>query len=181
MHQHPNEAADKSAGPDAETIEFAQKIFDLVRAGDVARLQPLLAQRLPVNLRNHKGDSLLMLASYHGHIDTARLLLEHGADPELYNDQGQAPLAAAAYKGDAAMVELLLEHGANIDGAMPGGRTALMMAAMFNRCDVLDLLLARGASPEIRDSAGLSAVDVARIMGAPDTPIQLMKAAQREL
>jgi len=81
--------------PDAETIEFAQKVFDLVRAGDTQRLHPLLEQGLPTNLRNHKDHSLLMLASYHGHLDTARLLLDFGADPALCNDQGQAPLAGA--------------------------------------------------------------------------------------
>ena len=40
----------------------------------------LLASGLPANLRNHKGDTLLMLASYHGHLDAVRVLLEHGAD-----------------------------------------------------------------------------------------------------
>jgi ankyrin repeat protein len=97
----------------------------------------------------------------------------------LYNDHGQAPLTGATDKGDAAMVELLLEHGAHVEGAMPGTRTALMMAAMFNRCDVVDLLLTRGANPDARDGGGLSVLEAAHIMGAPDTPSQLMKARQQ--
>ena len=108
--------------PDAETIEFAQKVFDLVRAGDTQRLHPLLEQGLPTNLRNHKDHSLLMPASYHGHLDTARLLLDFGTDSALCNDQGQAPLAGAPYKGDAAMVSLLLEKG-NGCGRRNAGRT----------------------------------------------------------
>jgi len=77
---------------DQETLEFAQKVFEFVRSGHVEMLRPLLAQGLPANLRNQRGDSLLMLASYHGHLDTARALLEHGGDPELPNDMGQTPL-----------------------------------------------------------------------------------------
>lgn len=158
---------------DAETLEFAQKVFHLVRLGDTDILGPLLDQGVPPNLCNQKGDSLLMLASYHGHFGTARLLLEHGADPEIRNDMGQTPIAGAAYKGDLAIVKLLLERGANVEGAAPDGKTALMLAAMFNRTEVVELLLANGANFSARDSKGMSALDAARAMGAPDTAVQL--------
>src|SRR4051812_45625323 len=52
---------------EAETIEFAESIFQLVRSGDVARLIPLLERGVPANLRNDRGDTLLLMASYHGH------------------------------------------------------------------------------------------------------------------
>ncbi|WP_228527143.1 ankyrin repeat domain-containing protein [Noviherbaspirillum soli] len=61
---------------------------------------------------------------------------------------------------------------------MPGGRTALMVAAMFNRCDVVDLLLRHGAPADARDAGGLTALDVARIMGARDTPQQIAAALE---
>jgi hypothetical protein len=161
--------------PDEETIEYAQKIFHLVRIGDAETLGPLLAKGLPANLCNHKGDSLLMLASYHGHADAARALLEHGADPEMRNDHGQTPIAGAAYKGDLAMVRLLLEHGADVEGAAPDGKTALMLAAMFNRTEVVDLLLAHGANIDARDAGGLTALAAAQAMGAQDTAAQLAR------
>ncbi|MCR3783534.1 ankyrin repeat domain-containing protein, partial [Pseudomonas aeruginosa] len=68
---------------DMETQEFVHQLFDLARQGNSQRLEQLLQQGLPPNLRNHKGDSLLMLASYHGHADTVRLLLAYKADPDL--------------------------------------------------------------------------------------------------
>ena len=43
----------------------------------------MLEQGLPPNLGNHKGDSLLMLASYHGHAEAARLLPDFYADAAL--------------------------------------------------------------------------------------------------
>ena len=74
---------------DQETLEFFQAVFDLIRSGDAQALEPLLDKGLPANVCNHKGDSLLMLASYHGHLEATRLLLSRGADPELRNDQAR--------------------------------------------------------------------------------------------
>ena len=153
---------------DAETLDFLHGVLDSVRRGDAARIASLLERGLPPNLRDHKGDSLLMLAAYHGHHDTAAALLHHGADPELANDRGQTPLGGAVFKGDRAMVELLLAQGANVNGAGPDGRTPLMLAAMFNRLELLERLLERGADPGVRDATGTSAVEAARKMGAED-------------
>lgn len=158
---------------DAETLAFAQKVFQFARLGAAEHLGPLLEQGLPANLCNHKGDSLLMLASYHGHFDTARLLLEYDADPEIRNDHGQTPLAGAAYKGDLAMARLLVEHGADVNGASEDGKTALMLAAMFDRTEIVELLLKHGADAKARDANGMNAHEAASRMGAPRTCARL--------
>jgi uncharacterized protein len=164
---------------DADTLAFARRVFGHARAGRADELAELLGMGLPANLRNENGDSLLMLACYHGHVDAARVLLRHGGDPELANDRGQTPLAAAAFKGDLAVARLLLDHGAAVDGYGPDGRTALMTAAMFNRTEMVDLLLAHGADLKARDARGLDAQAAAQAMNAPDTPAQLARAARR--
>ena len=151
---------------DEATLAFVRRVFGYARAGVSAELAPLLAQGLPANLRNERGDSLLMLACYHGHVDAARLLLEHGADPDIMNDAGQAPLHGAAFKGDLDIATLLLDHGARVDAAGPNGKTALLFAAMFNRVDIARLLLARGADPLRLDADGNAILDAARKMGA---------------
>jgi uncharacterized protein len=150
----------------AETAEFADSIVHLVRAGDAPRLQDLLERGVDPNLQNDRGDSLLLLASYHGHLEAARVLLDHGAHPGRANARGQTPLAGAAFKDDAAMVELLLEHGADVDGAAPDGQTPLMLAAMYDREEIVDVLLSHGADPQVRDVQGLTARDYAARMGA---------------
>jgi uncharacterized protein len=151
---------------DRETYEQVQELFRLVRAGDTPRLARLLGMGLVPNLRDGKGDSLLMLASYNGHHELTRLLLEHGADPELANDRGQIPLAGAAFKGDAAMARLLLEHGADVDAPTPDGKTPLMFAAMFDRVEIMELLLEHGADPSLRTGDGATALTMAEGMGA---------------
>ena len=155
---------------DDATIAFAGRVFQYTRAGNVEELRPLLEAGLPANIRNDKGDSLLMLASYHGGAELARVLMQHGGDPELVNDRGQTPLAAAAFKGDLAVVKVLLAGGADVNGSGPDGRTALFTAAMFDRVDVLRHLLANGADPARRDSGGLTAAEAAHRMGALAAP-----------
>ena len=174
---------DRTAGPqglDEATLAFAARVFGYARGGLARELDELLAMGLPTNLRNEKGDTLLMLASYHGHAEAVRVLLERGADPALANDRGQTPLAGAAFKGDLQVARLLLEKGAAVDGRGDGGgRTPLMVAAMFNRTEIVDLLLAHGADPDARDGGGLTARTAAEAMGAPDTPVQLSRATHR--
>ena len=94
-----------------EQQAFAEQVFDRARQGDADMLRRLLENGLPANLRNHKGDTLVMLASYHGHLEATRVLLEHGADPLIANDNGQLPVAGAAFKGNLEMVRLLVEQG----------------------------------------------------------------------
>ncbi|MGU3359733.1 ankyrin repeat domain-containing protein [Methylobacterium sp. M6A4_1b] len=161
---------------DAGTLAFAARVFQYARMGHAEELAELFGQGLPANLRNDKGDSLLMLAAYNGQIAATRVILEHGGDPELANDRGQTPLAGAAFKGDMDIAGLLLARGAAVDGTGNGARTALMTAAMFNRTEMVALLLAHGADPDLRDGAGQTAATLAQSMGAEDTPAQLAGA-----
>ncbi|MGF6755748.1 ankyrin repeat protein [Paraburkholderia sp. GAS42] len=175
-HRNPSATPQPSTEVDPDLIEVAREVFELARRGDAATLAVVIEKGVPPNLRNEKGDSLLMLAAYHGHVDAVRTLAERGADPNLRNDNGQTPIAGAAFKGFKGVVETLLAHGADVEGASPDGRTALMIAAMFNRTEIVDLLIANGANPNARDAGGFTPLDAANKMGAPDTPAILAKA-----
>jgi uncharacterized protein len=58
-----------------------------------------------------------------GHTAVARLLLEHGADPNARQEGGFVPLHAAAQAADEKLYELLLAGGADQDAATDDGRT----------------------------------------------------------
>lgn len=94
MTNHPEPSPPAKPEIDPDLLEVAQEVFDLARRGDAAMLAAVIEKGVPPNLRNDKGDSLVMLASYHGHVDAVRTLLERGADPDLRNDNGQTPIAA---------------------------------------------------------------------------------------
>lgn len=160
---------------DDEAAEFAEQVFDVARRGDAAMLAALLAKGLPANLRNHNGDTLLMLAAYHGRVEAVKVLLEFKADPLIANDKNQLPIAGAAFKGSLNVVKALIDGGVPVDGASSDGRTALMLAAMFNRVEMVEYLLSQGANPKATDAQGATALAAAQTMGAADTAAQLQK------
>ncbi|MDE8667071.1 ankyrin repeat domain-containing protein [Pseudarthrobacter sp. H3Y2-7] len=123
--------------PDEETLALAEKLFQAARDGDTVLLAAYLDVGAPASMTNSAGDSLLMLAAYHGHAETVQLLLRHGADADTANDRGQTPLAGAAFKGYPDVAKVLLAAGADPDAGTPSARAA---AHMFARTEILDLL-----------------------------------------
>jgi len=85
---------------------------------------------IPKNLTNASGDTLLMLASYHGHAATAKMLLSTGADANVLNGRGQSPIAGAVFKGYDEVVRVLHEGGADVQVGQPN---AVDCARMFKR------------------------------------------------
>src|SRR5260370_24336142 len=95
--------------------ELQQLAFDFARNGKTELLVKMIRHGLPVNLSDDKGNSLLMLASYNGNLETTRALLLARADSNRRNNRGQTPLGGAAFKGYAEIVTLLLEYNADLD------------------------------------------------------------------
>ncbi|MFE6828809.1 ankyrin repeat domain-containing protein [Streptomyces sp. NPDC057690] len=125
-----------SEAPDPEVVELATKIFDLARGGRTEELVAYVDAGVPANLTNDRGDSLVMLAAYHGHADAVRALLARGAEADRINDRGQTPLAGAAFKGETDVIKVLLEAGADPSQGTP---SAVDTARMFDRAELLDL------------------------------------------
>ncbi|MGW0906720.1 ankyrin repeat domain-containing protein [Streptomyces sp. NPDC002853] len=125
-----------SEAPDPEVVELATKIFDLARQGDTAALAAYVDAGVPANLTNDSGDSLVMLAAYHGHADAVRALLERGGDANRANDRGQTPLAGAVFKGEDAVIRALLDGGADPAAGTP---SAVDTARMFAKTELVEL------------------------------------------
>lgn len=96
-----------------EELAFLHSTFDLARQGETEKLLALIGEGLPVDLTDHKGDSLLILASYSGHNDLARGLVERGATVDRLNDMGQSALTCAVFRQNAELTRFLLESGAD--------------------------------------------------------------------
>ncbi|WP_432052509.1 ankyrin repeat domain-containing protein [Streptomyces xiamenensis] len=126
---------------DPEVLQLAAKIFDLARDGDTDTVAAYVDAGVPPNLSNDKGDTLLMLAAYHGHATTVEALLQRGADPGRANDRGQTPLAGAVFKGETEVVRTLVAAGADPAAGQP---SAIDTARMFAKADLLELFGAAG-------------------------------------
>jgi ankyrin repeat protein len=122
---------------DPGVIELAGRVFDLARGGYTEELVAYVDAGVPVNLTNDKGDTLLVLAAYHGHPDTVSALLARGADHGRANDRGQTALAAAVFRQSTATVRHLLDAGADPDA---GGPSARATATFFELPEMTRLL-----------------------------------------
>lgn len=119
---------------DPRAVELAYQLIDHARAGETDAVAAFLDAGAPVDLTDPQGNTLLMLAAYHGHGETVRLLAERGADVNRLNDRGQSPVAGAVFKGEDEVVAVLREAGADLDAGTPSARAT---AEMFGKGDLL--------------------------------------------
>lgn len=123
----------------------------------------------PVDRLNDWGASALYMSCSNNHLDTALLLLQAGADPNLSCRLGGTPLFAAAIYGHYAMAELLLRSGAAVDSGDAEGSTPLMVAGQNNHVLLVSLLLEYGATAmRPREQNGNTALHIAVIRGNVD-------------
>ena len=119
---------------DPELVDLAHQLFDAARSGEAERVAAYVDAGVPVDLTDASGNTLLMLAAYHGHPGVVTALTARGADPDRLNDRGQSPLAGAVFKGEDAVVAALLQAGADPDAGTP---TARATAAMFGHPELI--------------------------------------------
>ena len=105
-------------------------MFDAAREGNKDVFAQALPRGLPANLTNDKGDSLVMLAAYHGHASLVELLIQHGADVNRLNDRGQSPLAGVVFKNEKECIEALLEGGADPEIGTPSALDATKVSSI---------------------------------------------------
>lgn len=92
----------------------ARELWRIAESGEIDELEAVLP-RADINARNEHGMTALMRAAYHGRVQMVRVLLEHGADPNLARNDNFTALSLAAFFGHAEIVEILLGYGAKTD------------------------------------------------------------------
>ncbi|KAH9000399.1 ankyrin repeat-containing domain protein [Lactarius akahatsu] len=127
----------------------------------VARL--LLEHGVDVDAPRPDHRTSLHVASYHGNIAIARLLLDRGANANAGGDR-ESPLHRVSYgkyksQDDGVRVaQLLLERGADVDASRSGGgadhQTPLHFASYYGNLAIAQLLLDCGAKSDALDDFG---------------------------
>src|SRR6267143_7002720 len=110
-------------------ISVAAAVGDQERVEQLLRKDAGLARRL-----DSARVSPLAYAAREGHLHIVRLLLEHGADPNLPEELAPDGLALywACCKNHLEIAELLLQHGANPNAGVDSSECCLTIGAIYH-------------------------------------------------
>jgi ankyrin repeat protein len=99
----------------------------------------------------YQGWTALHVATSRGLTEMAVLLLENGADPNIFIKPGwpeeSTALHMAVKRSKPAIAELLLKHGAKVDALNAYNNSALHLAAGIGSAEKVELLLGHDADP----------------------------------
>ena len=106
------------------------------------------ARELPLG-----GFTPLLFAARHGRIESARHLLDAGANVNETGPDGASVLVTASFSGHGALAAFLLERGAE-PNATGAGYAALHTAVLRADATLVRTLIAHGADPDVRLTGG---------------------------
>lgn len=155
--------------PPAESMLRYGTSTSLLRAVEADRadiVEALIGAGADKEVRDERGFVALIVATLQGSWKAARVLIEHGADTDVYGDMGNGVIHMAAHRGPADFMGFLLDRGLPINYQNHWGGTPLLEAAERDgRDEVIALLLERGADPAPRNNAGYTPLQLAARAG----------------
>jgi uncharacterized protein len=143
-------------------------VFEAAAFGRVERLHELVDTHGGlVRAFSPDGFTALHFAAFFGQPDSAKLLLERGADPSVRarNPMAVEPLHSAAASDQVEIARMLLDAGADPNARQERGFVALHAAAQNGSAELALLLLDRGADRTLRADDGRTAGDIAHEAG----------------
>ena len=152
------EVAAKAVGEENGMMSKADWKRTTPEGGWEAKVVQMLEQRYdPNGAAGMMEDQFSPLhhAVRHDHLSMCKILLKHGADPNLFSSCGDLDVGPLHEVKSAAICQLLLDAGAEVNAIGASGNTALMMAAGRGNARIVRMLLKAGADPTIYDTDGL--------------------------
>ena len=153
--------------------------FEAATVGDVETLHDLLhADPALLDARSPDDATALHFAAFFAQPETARLLVDHGADLHAVSPTfgGVTPLHSAAAGGSAEIVHMLLAAGADASARQSLGFTALHAAAQNGDAAMARDLLDHGATDEPTED-GRTALAIAEVQGHDEVAALLRERA----
>ena len=92
------------------------------------------------SLLNENANGLLLMASFSGHVDVVKYLVDHGAYIPADN---HSAIREASSSGHLEVVKYFVDHGANIHAH---NDSAVVMAFLKQHLDIVEYLVAHGAT-----------------------------------
>lgn len=156
----------QGVNPNATDSKGTPMLVLAVKDNSTGVIEVLLSNtNTDVDLSNKVGETPLMIASINGDLPLVKtLVLQKKA---MVDHVGWTPLHYACTKGHLNVAKFLIANGATVDSKSLNGTTPLMMAVQSGNEELIKYLLDKGADLQIRNSLGLSAIDIADIYDKP--------------
>ncbi|OED45215.1 hypothetical protein ACH42_05405 [Endozoicomonas sp. (ex Bugula neritina AB1)] len=131
----------KEINQDQAVQQLTNYFFAAVRTSDTKVINTFLKAGFPINAKNRKGYTALMVATYNGQPDAFNLLLAEGADPCLQDNRGNTALMAAIFRGEPKMAYRLMKTECDALKSNNAGQTAEEFARVFGQKKILEQLI----------------------------------------
>ena len=138
--------------------------------------QPILSSTPCVKAEESLKNLGLLIAARQGNTSIVSLLLNQGAEPDIYDESGASAINVASSCGATEVVGILLDAGADCESRDSTGRTPLIVAAANGHKAVVQRLLEAKAEWDLDDNSGMSALLHAVAGGHKDVIVELIKA-----
>ncbi len=138
-----------------------------INIADKTRIMSLLLNAgADPNIPGEDGDKLIfkLINNYDKRPESEvssmiKMILEHGANINIFDKYGYTPLMLAVRNLDTNLVSMLIKKGAEINRQNDDGSTALMFALSDNRkkrIEMMELLIDNGADVNLADRQGIT-------------------------
>lgn len=160
----------------SSAISFGEPLVDAAEAGDLDKVNELLAAGHYVDKAGDFDTTALMRATLRGDAQMVKRLIAAGAYVNAVDLGGETSLHLAVRKSHVAIARQLLSAGAKPNIADKQGWTPLLRAVSNNKEDITTLLVNAGANVGIENSNGNSALKEA-VRSGKDNILRILSKA----
>ena len=169
-----------SKGNTIMTHSAQESTLDLLTAvekQDSKLVSEILKSKPNLEIKDHKGRTALMIATYNEDTEIAKMLISAGANVNAQDEMLNSPFLYAGASGFVPILKLCLANGADFNIFNRYGGTALIPAAERRHVEVVQILMQTPNFPiDHVNNLGWTAIMEAVILGSKsDTQTQIVK------
>ncbi len=131
----------------------------------VDKLRIAIENGVPVDSRDGRGRTALLIACYHNSVEAARFLISAGADVNARDRLQDSPYLFAGAEGKLEILKMTVAAGADLDSLNRYGGTALTPAAHHGHVEVVRYLLTTDLNIDQVNNLGWTALLEAVVLG----------------
>ncbi len=137
-------------------------VFYAIQLKSTEIIKYLMQFEINRKLTSLDGVAVLQYADTFADLETVKIIIESGMNPDAPDTEKKTLLMAAPYGNRTELAEYLIKKGSNVNYQDPGyGQTALILCGFYGSYDVAEILLENGADKKLRNKEGYTAEELA--------------------